>query len=232
MPFPFPKPSTEEGTHLSYSLQWFAFGILMFVGFGYAARQQARNAAIDAEDAEADAAAGGAVPALQRPAVGAVLLPASARTRRRKKRKTPSWTPRATDAVSHDAFPGPVANVKRALTALGAKDTVTVFDSKVPTAAAAAAALGCDVAAITNSLVFDLEGTPLLILASGAAKVDVQQGCRATGHGQDPPRLPRVRPGTHRPGSRRRSPGRPPGEDPDPVGRVAGSPPRALGRGG
>lgn len=52
MPFPFPKPSTEEGTHLSYSLQWFAFGVLMFIGFGYAARQQARNAAIDAEDTE------------------------------------------------------------------------------------------------------------------------------------------------------------------------------------
>lgn len=56
MPFPFPKPSTEEGTHLSYSLQWFAFGVLMFIGFGYAARQQARNAAIDAEDAESQAA--------------------------------------------------------------------------------------------------------------------------------------------------------------------------------
>jgi cytochrome oxidase assembly protein ShyY1 len=50
MPMAFPKPSTEEGTHLSYSLQWFSFGVLMFVGFGYAARQQARNAAIDAED--------------------------------------------------------------------------------------------------------------------------------------------------------------------------------------
>jgi len=56
MPFPFPMPSTEEGTHLSYSLQWFAFGVLMFVGFGYAARQQARNAEIDAEDAEDDGA--------------------------------------------------------------------------------------------------------------------------------------------------------------------------------
>jgi cytochrome oxidase assembly protein ShyY1 len=55
MPVAFPKPSTEEGTHLSYSLQWFAFGVLMFIGFGYAARQQARNAAIDAED---EAAAG------------------------------------------------------------------------------------------------------------------------------------------------------------------------------
>jgi soluble lytic murein transglycosylase-like protein len=51
MPAAFPMPATEEGTHLSYSLQWFAFGILMFVGFGYAARQQARNAAIDAQDA-------------------------------------------------------------------------------------------------------------------------------------------------------------------------------------
>jgi cytochrome oxidase assembly protein ShyY1 len=59
MPFPFPKPATEEGTHLSYSLQWFAFGVLMFVGFGYAARQQARNAAIDAEDEDSDETSSG-----------------------------------------------------------------------------------------------------------------------------------------------------------------------------
>jgi prolyl-tRNA editing enzyme YbaK/EbsC (Cys-tRNA(Pro) deacylase) len=77
-----------------------------------------------------------------------------------------------------------VANVKRALTALGAQDTVTVFDSKVPTAAAAATALGCDVAAITNSLIFDHEGTPLLILASGAAKVDVQKVAEQLGGGR------------------------------------------------
>ncbi|BAS08920.1 uncharacterized protein YwhH [Arthrobacter sp. Hiyo4] len=66
----------------------------------------------------------------------------------------------------------PVANVKNALTAAGAQDTVRVFDTKVPTAAAAAEALGCDVAAITNSLIFDVDGAPLLILASGAAKVN------------------------------------------------------------
>lgn len=54
MPVAFPKPATEEGTHLSYSLQWFAFGVLMFIGFGYAARQQARNARIDAEIDAAD----------------------------------------------------------------------------------------------------------------------------------------------------------------------------------
>ncbi|MEZ2389940.1 SURF1 family protein [bacterium RCC_150] len=57
MPAAFPKPSTDEGTHLSYSLQWFAFGVLMFVGFGYAARQQARNAEIDAEDEDEEISA-------------------------------------------------------------------------------------------------------------------------------------------------------------------------------
>lgn len=65
-----------------------------------------------------------------------------------------------------------VANVKRALTDSGVRDTVRVFGTKVPTAAAAAEALGCSVAAITNSLVFELDDVPLLILASGAAKVD------------------------------------------------------------
>jgi hypothetical protein len=42
--------------HLSYALQWLAFAVLMFIGFGYAARQQARN---DAIDRAADAARSG-----------------------------------------------------------------------------------------------------------------------------------------------------------------------------
>lgn len=78
MPYPFPKPSVEEGTHLSYSLQWFAFGVLMFVGFGYAVRQQARNAAIDAED-HSDADAGGNVHS----AVSTRRRPAPSRQRKR-----------------------------------------------------------------------------------------------------------------------------------------------------
>ncbi|WP_416403069.1 YbaK/EbsC family protein [Arthrobacter sp. LFS091] len=69
-------------------------------------------------------------------------------------------------------IPDPVLNVKSALTAAGVSDTVQIFEDKVPTAAAAASVLGCDVAAITNSLIFELDGAPLLILASGAAKVD------------------------------------------------------------
>jgi len=42
-PVAAPKPSINEGAHLSYSLQWFAFGVLAFVGLGYAARQQRRS---------------------------------------------------------------------------------------------------------------------------------------------------------------------------------------------
>ncbi|WP_369746602.1 YbaK/EbsC family protein [Paenarthrobacter sp. AMU7] len=69
-------------------------------------------------------------------------------------------------------IPDPVLNVKSALTAAGVADTVQVFEDEVPTAAAAASVLGCGVAAITNSLIFELDGSPLLILASGAARVD------------------------------------------------------------
>ncbi|WP_309074920.1 YbaK/EbsC family protein [Paenarthrobacter sp.] len=75
--------------------------------------------------------------------------------------------PKATDSI-----PRAVLNLKSALTTSGAQDTVQTFEDKVPTAAAAALVLGCEVAAITNSLIFELNGAPLLILASGAAKVD------------------------------------------------------------
>lgn len=71
-----------------------------------------------------------------------------------------------------EAIPSPVLNVKSALIAAGAQDTVCTFDKDVPTAVAAASLLGCEVAAIANSLIFEVDGAPLLILASGAAKVD------------------------------------------------------------
>src|SRR4029077_1414681 len=40
-----------------------------------------------------------------------------------------------------------------------------------PTAAAAAAQLGCEVGAIANSLVFDADGAPLLLMTRGARGV-------------------------------------------------------------
>jgi prolyl-tRNA editing enzyme YbaK/EbsC (Cys-tRNA(Pro) deacylase) len=54
----------------------------------------------------------------------------------------------------------------------GVAADVRRFEVPVPTAAAAAEALGCEVGAIANSLVFDADGAPLLVLASGAHRVD------------------------------------------------------------
>lgn len=47
-----------------------------------------------------------------------------------------------------------------------------VLPDAVSTAAAAAAALGVEVGQIANSLVFDSDGVPLLVLTSGAHRVD------------------------------------------------------------
>ena len=66
----------------------------------------------------------------------------------------------------------PADRVVAALHHGGVAAEVRRFDQPVPTAAAAAAALGCDVGAIANSLVFEADGTPLLVLASGAHRVD------------------------------------------------------------
>lgn len=53
-PAAFPMPSVDEGPHLSYEMQWFAFAVLFFVGYGYAARQQALGDLYAREDAEAE----------------------------------------------------------------------------------------------------------------------------------------------------------------------------------
>jgi prolyl-tRNA editing enzyme YbaK/EbsC (Cys-tRNA(Pro) deacylase) len=66
----------------------------------------------------------------------------------------------------------PVDRVVAALRAGGVEAEVRRFGESVPTAAAAATALGCEVGAIANSLVFDADGDPLLVLASGAHRVD------------------------------------------------------------
>jgi prolyl-tRNA editing enzyme YbaK/EbsC (Cys-tRNA(Pro) deacylase) len=79
---------------------------------------------------------------------------------------------------------GPVGRVRAALVAAGVGDTVRTFPAGVPTASAAAEALGCDLAVITNSLIFDLGGEPLLILASGAARVDTRLVAEELGAGR------------------------------------------------
>jgi prolyl-tRNA editing enzyme YbaK/EbsC (Cys-tRNA(Pro) deacylase) len=59
-----------------------------------------------------------------------------------------------------------------ALKSLGVAGEVRVLPESAPTAAAAAAQLGCEVGAIANSLLFSADAEPLLILTSGAHRVD------------------------------------------------------------
>ena len=74
--------------------------------------------------------------------------------------------------------------VARALAAAGATGTVRELDSSARTAALAAAQLGVDVGAIANSLVFSADDRPLLVLTSGAHRVDTALSARTLGVGR------------------------------------------------
>jgi prolyl-tRNA editing enzyme YbaK/EbsC (Cys-tRNA(Pro) deacylase) len=68
-----------------------------------------------------------------------------------------------------------VSRFASVLTELGVPGEVRVLPESAPTAAAAAAQLGCEVGAIANSLVFDADGAPLLVMTSGAHRVDTSK---------------------------------------------------------
>ncbi|MFC6356995.1 YbaK/EbsC family protein [Luethyella okanaganae] len=65
-----------------------------------------------------------------------------------------------------------VDRVRVALAGHGLEPEIRWFDTAATTAQAAAEALGIEVGAIANSLVFTLDGEPLLVLTSGAHRVD------------------------------------------------------------
>ncbi|MGH3461212.1 MAG: YbaK/EbsC family protein [Kribbellaceae bacterium] len=71
----------------------------------------------------------------------------------------------------NDSHPS-IQRVAEALAAAGATGVIRVLPDAAPTAAAAAEQLGCEVGAIANSLIFDGDGVPVLILTSGAHRVD------------------------------------------------------------
>ena len=71
--------------------------------------------------------------------------------------------------------------VRRALQVAGITAEITVLDVHARTAALAAEQLGCEVAAIANSLVLVADGQPLLVMASGAARVDTDIIAEAVG---------------------------------------------------
>lgn len=76
-----------------------------------------------------------------------------------------------------------VAAVRAALAARNAPFAVRVLPDAVTTARAAADALGITVGQIASSLVFTADGEPLLVLTSGAHRVDTAKVAAALGVG-------------------------------------------------
>jgi prolyl-tRNA editing enzyme YbaK/EbsC (Cys-tRNA(Pro) deacylase) len=75
-------------------------------------------------------------------------------------------------------------NVERVAAALreqGAAGEIVELPEAAPTAQAAAEQLGCTVGAIANSLIFNADGEPLLVLTSGAHRVDTAKVARLIG---------------------------------------------------
>jgi prolyl-tRNA editing enzyme YbaK/EbsC (Cys-tRNA(Pro) deacylase) len=73
------------------------------------------------------------------------------------------------------------SRVAAAVAAAGVEPNIKILGADAKTAVAAAQQLGCEVGAIANSLVFDCEGEPLLVMASGAHRVDTGLLARALG---------------------------------------------------
>jgi prolyl-tRNA editing enzyme YbaK/EbsC (Cys-tRNA(Pro) deacylase) len=67
-----------------------------------------------------------------------------------------------------------IVRFREAHTRLGGTGEIVILPDSVHTAALAAEALGCEVGAIANSLLFDADGGPVLILTSGSHRVDTE----------------------------------------------------------
>ena len=65
--------------------------------------------------------------------------------------------------------------VRDALDRYGVTSPIVETLDPSPTAAAAAAQLDIDIGQVANSLIFDVDGDPLLIMTSGAHRVDTQR---------------------------------------------------------
>ncbi|GAA1528810.1 prolyl-tRNA editing enzyme YbaK/EbsC (Cys-tRNA(Pro) deacylase) [Microbacterium ginsengiterrae] len=71
--------------------------------------------------------------------------------------------------------------VRQHLISAGLDTEIRVLPDSARTAAEAAAAIGCDVAAIANSLVFLADGEPILVMTSGGHRADFGVLATATG---------------------------------------------------
>ncbi len=71
--------------------------------------------------------------------------------------------------------------VRAVLDEAGVTGELRILPDGVRTAQAAADAVGCEVGAIANSLIFDADGEPVLILTSGSHRVDTVYVSRECG---------------------------------------------------
>lgn len=71
--------------------------------------------------------------------------------------------------------------VQQHLSDAGIDAEIRVLPDAARTASEAAAAIGCDVAAIANSLVFIAEGSPVLVMTSGGHRADLDVLARSIG---------------------------------------------------
>jgi prolyl-tRNA editing enzyme YbaK/EbsC (Cys-tRNA(Pro) deacylase) len=78
-------------------------------------------------------------------------------------------------------MPADFASFALVLRNLGVAGQVRELPEPAPTAASAAAQLGCEVGAIANSLIFSADGAPLLVMTSGAHRVDTARVAELTG---------------------------------------------------
>lgn len=74
--------------------------------------------------------------------------------------------------------------VREALRDAGLADEIVLLPDAASTAALAAAALGVEVGAIANSLVFWSDDEPLLVMTSGAHRVDTARLAERLGRGE------------------------------------------------
>ncbi|MDA3627707.1 YbaK/EbsC family protein [Saccharopolyspora sp. WRP15-2] len=81
-------------------------------------------------------------------------------------------------------LPARSQEVARALAAAGVRGEVRELADSTRTAAEAAAALGCDIGAIANSLVFISDDEPVLVLTSGRHRVDTAALAERWGRGK------------------------------------------------
>jgi len=86
--------------------------------------------------------------------------------------------------------PAAITRFREAHAAREGTGEIVILPESVHTAALAAAALGCEVGAIANSLLFDADDSPVLILTSGAHRVDTARTAERVGV----PRLRRATP--------------------------------------